>query len=127
MSNTINYCENQLNREDLTSIRGELILNTIHKIRNEVKSNVHYVWPNLRGVTQVHIDLFLTDSQCSVIYNTPFVHPNHLVSITTPANTTASITNVIHDTHTKDLQVLREVMGGNQAFIQQIFAALDKS
>ena len=53
------------------------------------------------------------------------MYPNHPGQLTIAANTTEDISNVMCDTHTEDLCVLRELMGVDQNLIQYIFADLN--
>ena len=46
------------------------------------------------------------------------MHPNHPVPLTIADNTTSDTSKVMHDTHTEDIRVFREVMGVNQTLIQ---------
>ena len=127
MATTINYDDTQFERANLTLIRGETTLETTHKYQNEVNANADYVYSNIGRVNNFHLGLVLTDENCELIYQDPFVWQNHSVLLTITVNTTAAIITVLHGTHTKDLHVLREVMGFDQALIQYIIDALKEA
>ena len=83
MISYINYEDNLFERAILTSIHCKPDFETLHKLLNEIKTNVKAVYSNIRGGAHVRIGLVLANAQYVLVLNTPFVYWTHsgLISI----------------------------------------------
>ena len=79
----------------------------------------------LDGGTHGHLSLVLTAAQYSDVYNTVFTRPAHTGPLAIPPAATDVQRSTLRDAHVKYLQVFREVMGVEQAIIQQIITMID--
>ena len=124
MSSTVNYRDTHFERANLTPIRGEPTYETVHKLWNEVKANARSVYSNLGGGTHGHLGLVLTTAQYAAISTTDFTRPDHPGPLAIPSAATVVQRSTLQDAHIEDLRVFCEVMGVEQALIQQIVATI---
>ena len=125
MTSTVNYLDTHFERANLTPIRGKPTFETVHKLWNEIKANARSVYSHLGGGTHVHLGLVLTAAQYADVSNTVFTRPDHLGPLAIPPAATAVQRSTLRDAHVEYLRVFCEVMGADQALIQQIFATID--
>ena len=121
----VNYRDTHFEQANLTPIRGEPTYETVHKLWNEIKANTRSVYSHLGGGTHGHLGLVLTAAQYADISNTVFTRQAHPGPLATPLADTDVQRSTFRDSHIEDLQVFREVMGVEQALIQQIVATID--
>ena len=67
MAISIYYKDTLFEQSNLTPIHGKPILETLHKLQNEIKTNLKSAYSNLRGGSYGHISLVLTDAQYVLI------------------------------------------------------------
>ena len=125
MAYTVNYRDTHFDRANLTPICGEPTYETVHKLWNEVKANARSVYSHLCGGTHGYLGLVLTAAQYADISTTVFTRPSHTGPLAIPSAATVVQRSTLQDAHIEDLQVFREVMGVEQALIQQIVATID--
>ena len=125
MTSTVNYRDTHFERANLTSIRGKPTYETFHKLWNKIKANARSVYSHLGGGTHGHLGLVLMAAQYADISNTIFTLPAHPAPLAITLAATAIQRSILQDAHIKDLQVFCEVMGVEQALIQQIVATID--
>ena len=124
MTSTVNYRETHFERANINPIYGEPMYETVLKLWNEIKANARSVYSNLGGGTHGHLGLFLTAAQYADISTTVFTRPAHLGPLSIPLAATVVQRSTLRDTHIEDLRVFCEVMGVEQALIQQIVATI---
>ena len=83
------------------------------------------MYSNLDGGTHGHLGLVLTTAQYAAISTTAFTCPDHPVPLAIPSAATIVQRSTLRDAHIEDIRVFREVMGVEQALIQQIVATID--
>ena len=88
-------------------------------------ANVLSVYLHLGGGTHGHLGLILTTAQYAEISNTGFTRPAHPGLLVILPVATAVQTSTIRDAYVEALRVFREVMGVEQAIIQQIITMID--
>ena len=120
MMSNINYKYTLFDQANLTPILGKPTFETLHKLRNEIKTNAKAVYSNVGGVAHDHLGLLLTEAQSVLISPTPFVCPNHLVPLIIPDGTTAQANSDMRITHTKEVCLFREVTVAEQYIVQQV-------
>ena len=125
MTSTVNYRDTHLERANLTPIRGEPTYETVHKLWNKIKANARSVYLHLGCGTHGHLGLVLTAAQYADVSTTVFTCPAHPVPLAIPLAATAVQRSTLRDAHIEDLRVFREVMGVEQALIQQIVATIN--
>ena len=97
----------------------------VHTLWNKIKANAFSVYSHHGGGTHGHIGLVLTAAQYADISNSVFTCPAHPGPLAIPPAATAVQRSTIQDSHIKDLQVFREVMGVEQVLFQKIVATID--
>ena len=127
MSRNINYKDNLFERANLNPIRGEPTFKTIHKLRNEIKSNIKSVWSNLWGWVHGHLGLLLTDAHYALISPTPFAYPTHPGPLIILDGTNAHTNSNMQIVHTEEVRLFLEVTGVEQALVQQIFGTVEEA
>ena len=125
MTSRVNYRDTHFEQAYLAPIRGKPMFETIHKLWNKIKANARSVYSHLGGGTHGQLGLVLTAAQYADISNTVFTRPAHPGPLVIPPAATAVQRSTLQDSHVEDLQVFREVMGVDQALIQQIVATID--
>ena len=83
------------------------------------------MYSNLGGGTHGHLGLVLMTSQYAAISTTDFTRPYHMGPLAIPSAATVVQRSTLRDAHIEDLQFFREVMGVEQALIQQIVATIE--
>ena len=127
MASTVNYRDTHFEQAHLTPIRGKPTYDTVHKLWNKVKANARSVYSNLGGGTHGHLSLVLMTAQYAAISTTAFTCPDNPVPLAIPSAATVVQRSTLLDTHIEDLRVFKEVMGVEQALIQQIVATIDST
>ena len=125
MTSTVNYRDTHFERANLTPIYGKPMHDTLHKLWNKTKANVRSVYSHLGGGTHGHLGLVLTAAQYAVISTNVFTRPFHPVPLAIQLAATAVQRITLRDAHIEDLRFFRELMGVEQALIQQIVATID--
>ena len=125
MTSTVNYRDTHFELANLTPIRGEPTFEMFHKLWNEIKVNARSVYSHLGIGTHGHLGLVLTAEQYADLSNTVFTRPSHPGLLVIPPAATAVHNSTIRDAHVKALRVFCEVMGVEQALIQQIIVTID--
>ena len=67
----------------------------------------------------------LTEVQYTLIFNTPIVYPTHPGPLIITDGTTAHANSNTWIAHTEEVRLLREVMGVEQALVQQSFGTAE--
>ena len=124
-SGAVNYRETNFETKELTPIRGEPSPDTILGLRNQLKSNARSVLSNLGGGTNGHLALVLSPAQYALLSNIPFEKPMHPGALVIPPGTTLHMTTTLKDLHQEHLRVFREVIGVEQALLQQLVEAIE--
>ena len=99
----------------------------LHKLWDEIKANAKSVYSNLGGGAHGHTGLMLTEVHYALIYPTPFVYPTHPGAIIIPDDTNAHVNSNMQITHTKEMRLLCEVTGAEQALVKQIVGTVQEA
>ena len=127
MMSDINYRDNLFKRYNITTIHGEPTSKMLRKLQNEIKANAKSVYSNLVGRSHGHLGLVFTDSQYTLILPTPSVYPTHPGPLVIPYGTTYHANSNIWTAHTYRVRLFQEVMGVDQALMQQIVATVEEA
>ena len=92
----------------------------LHKLQNEIKANAKAVYSNLEGGAYVHLGLLLINVQYAQISPTHFMYSTHPGPLIIPDGTTAHANSNMRIAHTKEVRLLHEVKGVEQALVQKI-------
>lgn len=124
-SGAINYRDTYFEKKDLTPIHGEPTPDSLLHLKNELKTNARSVPSNLGGGTHGHLGLVLSPDTYALLSNIPFDRPNHPGPLAIPPGTINHMANTIRDQHNEALRVFREVLGVDQALLQQLVEAIE--
>ena len=127
MASSINYRYTLFEWANLTPISGKPNFKTLHKLWNKIKANGKSVYYNLGEGAHVNIGLVLTESEYTLISNTPLIYLSRPGPLIITAGTTALINYTMRITHTKAVPLFFEVTGIEQAPIQHIITTVDKT
>ena len=127
MTRNIDHKVTLFERSNLTPIRDKHTLKTLHKLRNEIRSNAKSVYYNLGGGSHVHLGLVLTEAQYKLISPTPFFYPTNPGPLIIPDSRTAHTNSNMQIAHTDEVCLFREVTGVAQALVQQIVGAVEEA
>ena len=76
LNSSVNYKDSYFDHPFLTSIRGEPTYETLHHLKNELKTNEIPVPTTLGGGNHGYLGMFLTPAEfCRVSSNDPFTRP----------------------------------------------------
>ena len=93
MTSSVNYKDSYFEHPVLITIRGETTYETLHHLKNELKSNASSVPTTLGGGNHGYLGMVLTPAEyCIISPNGPFTQlPNPGVLVPNPNGTAAQI------------------------------------
>ena len=124
---TVNYQETFLLKPDLIRIIGIPTYDNLHQMQLELKSNALYVHSNLGGGTHGHLGLLMNYTRYATLSSVVYVCPVHPGILQTFSNAIIFSSYKLKRVYDKNLGVLYEVRGVEQALIQQIVTAVNEN
>ena len=125
-TSSVNYKDSYFEHPVLTKIRGEPTYETLHHLKNELKSNASSVPTTLGSSNHGYLGMILTpeEYQCIAPEN-PFKQPqNPGILVPNPAGTAAQIASA-EDTHCITKKIHLDTLLLKRTIIQQIIEAVN--
>ena len=110
----------------LPRIHGEPDYPQLKILKDHLKANASRVTSELGGGGHGHLGLILTPAEYATVSGTPYIRPHHPGALIIPPGTTQHASQVLRDTHKKQVTLFHQTIDLDNALKKQITDALDK-
>lgn len=110
----------------LPRIHGEPDYPQLKTLKDLLKENASRVTSDLGGGGHGHLGLILSPTEYATVSPTPYVRPNHPGALVIPQGATQHASQVLQDTHKKQLNLFHQTIDFDNALKNQIMDALDE-
>ena len=122
---TVDYRTTAFEHPTLTKIHGEPMFEGVWQLHKEVMVNAQTVHSDLGGGTHGHLGVVLSPRRYALLSNAEYHRLNHPGQLIVPAGMTLHMARTMRDQHTERLRIFKEVTGVENAFKQQVVAAVE--